>query len=98
MAIARRFAAAPFLVPVAVGLAILLILVVGQYRKPEPLMPIRPITNTLPVVGVAGAMIVGAAFTTLGELIEAHLLTVEHHGPLAVGAPAGVCRYVRAPT
>lgn len=48
-------------------------------------MPVRPITNTLPVVGVAGAMVVGAAFTTLVELVELHLLMVEHHGPLVVG-------------
>ncbi len=79
------FASAPFLVPVAAGLAILLVLVVSQYRKREPLMPVRPITSTLPVVGTAGAMLVGAAFTTLAELMEVQLLMVEHHGPLAVG-------------
>lgn len=80
------FGSAPFLVPVAAGIAILLVLVVGQYRKEKPLMPVRPITSTLPVVGTAGAMLVGAAFTTLVELVEVHLLMVEHRGSLAVGA------------
>ena len=82
---AGGFTSAAFFVPVAAGLAVLLLLVVGQYRKREPLMPVRPITNTLPVVGTGGAMVVGAAFTTLIELVEVYLLMVEHRGPLAVG-------------
>ncbi len=83
---AGGFASVLFLVPVAGGLAILLVLVVGQYRKKDPLTPVRPISNTLPVVGTAGAMVVGAAVTTLVELVEIHLLMVERHGPLVVGA------------
>ncbi|MFI5758598.1 MFS transporter [Streptomyces sp. NPDC051569] len=75
-----------FLTPVIVGLLFGVFLVVGQYRKANPLMPVRPISNTLPVAGTLGAMIVGATFITLLELTEAYLLRVPHYGPLRVGA------------
>lgn len=80
------FTSWPFLVLLPVGLALLVVLVLGQYRKQEPLMPVRPISHTLPVTGTGGAMIAGASFTTLVVLAELHLERVEHHTPLAVGA------------
>jgi MFS family permease len=74
-----------FLVPVIVGLLIGVFLVAGQYRKATPLMPVRPISNTLPVTGTLGAMLVGAAFTTLLELSEVYLLQVAGYTPVRTG-------------
>ena len=74
-----------FLAPVVVGPAIGAVLVVGQYRKENPLMPVRPISNTLPVTGTLNAMVVGASFTTLLELVEAYLLQVRHFSPVRTG-------------
>ena len=74
-----------FLAPVIVGLCFGVILLVSQYRKANPLMPVRPISNTLPVTGTLGAMLVGAAFTTLLELTEVYLLDVAEVSPVRVG-------------
>jgi MFS family permease len=71
---------------VALGLAALLALVVSQKRKRTPLMPVDPISHTLPVSGIVLAMAVGAAFTTMLELAELYLMAVGRHAPLAVGA------------
>ncbi|MGW2056786.1 MFS transporter [Streptomyces sp. NPDC001840] len=74
-----------FSVPVVCGLVCGVFLVGGQYKKAEPLMPVRPISNTLPVVGTLNAMLVGASFTTLLELTEAYLTKEAHYTPLRVG-------------
>lgn len=58
----------------------------GQYRKARPLMPVRPISNTLPVVGTLNAMLVGACFTTLLELTEVYLTDEARYSPLRIGA------------
>ncbi|MFE4646526.1 MFS transporter [Streptomyces sp. NPDC056730] len=75
-----------FFVPVVCGLICGVLLVGGQYRKAKPLMPVRPISNTLPVVGTLNAMLVGACFTSLLELTEAYLTREAHYAPLRVGA------------
>ncbi|MFJ2213347.1 MFS transporter [Streptomyces sp. NPDC101062] len=75
-----------FFVPVGCGLICGVFLVGGQYRKADPLMPVRPISNTLPVVGTANAMLVGACFTSLLELTETYLTREAHYAPLRVGA------------
>ncbi|WP_314176563.1 MFS transporter [Streptomyces winkii] len=75
-----------FLVPVIVGVLIGVLLVVSQYRSSSPLMPVRPVSNTLPVTGVAAAMLVGATFTTLIELTESYLVEVARFDTLEVGA------------
>jgi MFS family permease len=74
-----------FIAPVVVGLLIGVLLVAGQYHKDEPLMPMRPISNTLPVTGTGNAMVVGASFTTLLELVEVYLLQVAHYSPVRTG-------------
>jgi MFS family permease len=71
--------------PVIVGILIGIALVAAQYRKAKPLMPVRPISNTLPVTGTANAMLVGAAFTTLLELTEIYLRTVPQKSPVLTG-------------
>ena len=68
------FGSPGFLAPVTIGLALVVVLIVSQYRKKNPLMPVRPIRHTLPITGTLGAMVVGAAFTTLLELAELFLM------------------------
>ncbi|MFI7276547.1 MFS transporter [Streptomyces sp. NPDC049879] len=80
------FGSLVFLLPVVVGLLIGVVLIVAQYRARDPLMPVRPISNTLPVAGIAGAMITGATFTTLVELTEVFLLAAPRYSPVKVGA------------
>ncbi|MCA1221372.1 MFS transporter [Streptomyces sp. 8L] len=79
------FTDAGFIVPVVVGLLLGVLLVWGQYRRAVPLMPVRPISNTLPVTGTLNAMVVGASFTTLLELIEVYLQEVVHYSPVRTG-------------
>lgn len=55
-------------VPLGIGLAALLALLVVQYRKQRPLMPARLIAHTLPVTGLACAMLTGAGYTALLQL------------------------------
>ena len=74
-----------FILPVVAGLLIAVVLVVGQYHKADPLMPVRPISNTLPVTGTLNAMVVGATFTTLLELVEVYLLQEAHYSPARTG-------------
>ncbi|HEY3613172.1 MAG TPA: MFS transporter [Gaiellales bacterium] len=75
-----------FLVPTIAGLAALVLLIVVQYHRDDPLMPMRPIAHTLPVTGIAGAMVAGAAVTALVGLAELYLTKVGHETPLATGA------------
>jgi MFS family permease len=84
------FGPAGFLVPLVCGLAALVLLVVRQYRKAEPLMPVRLLAHTLPVTGVSAAMVAGAGFTALVGLVLTYLLHVVRLPPLAAGGlPAG---------
>jgi MFS family permease len=64
------FAQPVFIVSVAAGLAALVVLIVAQKRRRNALMPVDPISHTLPVSGIVVAMGVGAAFTTMLELAE----------------------------
>ncbi|RBM07362.1 MFS transporter [Streptomyces sp. PT12] len=80
------FGSLAFLLPVIVGVLIGVILIVGQYRATNPLMPVRPISNTLPVTGILAAMVTGAAFTTLTELTASYLLAVPRYSPVKVGS------------
>lgn len=83
------FTSPGFFVPLALGLAALATLLVRQYRKEEALMPLKLISHTLPVTGIAVAMVAGAAFTALVELSVVYLLMVRHQAPIIVGAVLG---------
>ncbi len=74
-----------FFVPLIIGLVALGVLLVRQYRKPNALMPMKLITHTLPVTGIAAAMIAGAGFTALIELTARYLLESLHYAPAVVG-------------
>lgn len=79
------FASPEFIAPVVLGMVAVVVLVVVQYHKEDALMPVRPIAHTLPVAGIAGAMIAGASFTTLIELVEVALVKGAHDSPIRSG-------------
>lgn len=74
-----------FLVPFVAGLAALAALVVVEYRKRSPLMPVRALSTQLPVTGTLVAMLGGAVFVTVVELVQTYLSMVARLGPLAAG-------------
>ncbi|GHJ34546.1 MFS transporter [Streptomyces sp. TS71-3] len=74
-----------FLVPLFVGVFFGISLIGSQYHTRHPLMPVRIITNTLPVTGVITAMVVGACFTTLLELSETYLLRMSGFSAVKTG-------------
>ena len=69
------------LVPFLVGLAALGALIVVEYRKREPLMPVRALSSQLPVTGTAVAMAAGAVFVTVVALAQLFLGTVAGESP-----------------
>lgn len=74
-----------FLLPFAIGLLALLVLIVLQYRKREPLMPVKALSSQLPVTGTIVAMIAGAVFVTVVQLTLLYLEMVADAGPLTAG-------------
>jgi hypothetical protein len=74
-----------FLVPFLVGLAALVALVVVEYRKRDPLMPVKALSTQLPVTGTAVAMIAGAVFVTAVQLALLFLTDVARTGPARAG-------------
>ena len=56
-----------------------------EYRKEEPLAPVKQMWHTLPLVGTLAAMIGGAAFFTLMMLGQQYLLRVGHSTMLQGG-------------
>lgn len=74
-----------FMVPLAVGTACFIALLLTQYHKKKPLAPVKPMWKTVPVSGVLTAMLGGGALVTLMELLENLELRVTHTTPLATG-------------
>lgn len=74
-----------FIAALVVGVVMVVALVVVQFLKPGGLVPVRPISNTLPVVGIGAAMIGGAVFTALLELVITYLSEVAGRSAVAVG-------------
>jgi MFS family permease len=79
------FGSPAFYLPVAAGLLALCALLERQYRKKNPLMPLKLISHTLPVTGIATAMVTGAVVTALVELAVIYLLQVEHESAAMTG-------------
>ena len=72
------------LLPLAAGLALIVILVVYQYRSPRPLLTIRTmITSTIPVAGIVVALAAAAASVSATVITAAEL--APHYGPLHLG-------------
>ena len=74
-----------FYLPVSSGLLMLVALVVVEGVRREPLMPVRPLTTTFPVMGILAAIISGAAFTGLVELTLLFLERVRGLDPSSAG-------------
>ena len=74
-----------FMVPLAVGLAAFVALILSQYHKEQPMAPVKPMWHTAPISGVLVAMFGGAVLVTLMELLERFELQVVHATPLATG-------------
>src|ERR1700739_927922 len=79
------FGAPTFIVPMALGLAALVALLITEYAKQEPLSPIRMMWTTFPVVGTLVAMVACGAIVAFVTLTVQLLLQVGHQTPLAVG-------------
>jgi len=79
------FTSAGFLAPLLTGMGALFALVVIQFFKAEALMPVRPISHTLPVVGIGTAMIGGATFVVFLELIVVYMTMVTGTPPIVAG-------------
>ncbi|SDY30605.1 Major Facilitator Superfamily protein [Modestobacter sp. DSM 44400] len=81
----RSFTAPVFFVPFVVGLLALVVLVVAEYRKREPLMPVRALSTQLPVTGTLVAMIAGAVVVSVVELAQLLLSDVARTPPGSAG-------------
>ncbi|HYB31598.1 MAG TPA: MFS transporter [Solirubrobacteraceae bacterium] len=70
--------------PLLAGLALIVILIVTQSVRPNPLLTIRTmLTSTIPVAGIVVALFAAAASVSATELSEGVLAT--RYGPLHVG-------------
>lgn len=79
------FASFRFTVPLSLGLACFVALLLTQYHQKEPLSPVKPMWTTLSVVGTLVAMVAGGVFVTFLELAEQFQIMVAHRSPLATG-------------
>lgn len=74
-----------FMVPLAIGFACLVAMLLTEFHSEEPLAPVRPMWHTVPLAGTMIAMIGGGAYVTFLELGEQFTIKVQHQTPLAVG-------------
>lgn len=80
----HRFLDAQTFVPLVGGLALIVILIVNQYRSKRPLLTIRSmLTSTMPVAGIVVALFAAAASVSASALSAA--LLAGRYGPLHVG-------------
>ena len=71
-------------VPLVAGLALIVILIVNQYRSKRPLLTIRSmLTSTVPVAGIVVALTAAAASVTATDLTASAL--APHYTPLHLG-------------
>ncbi len=79
----HSFLDADTLVPLAVGLALIVALLVYQYRAKRPLLCIRPLGSTLPVSGIVVAMC--AAAGSISAVALAAALLTDQFTPVHLG-------------
>lgn len=82
----RSLTAPVVLVPFLVGIAALVVLVVVERRKRQPLMPVRALSTQLPVTGTVVAMVAGAVFVTVVALVQLLLTQAGQRGPAAAAS------------
>jgi MFS family permease len=73
------------LAPLVVGLLTVVVLLVVEHRRDDALIPIRPLSTSLPVTGLLTAMAAGAGFVSLYALRATSLTKVMHEKPLHAG-------------
>ncbi|MFI6762832.1 MFS transporter [Micromonospora sp. NPDC050417] len=71
------------LAPLAGGLALIVILLIQQYRAKRPLLILRPLTTTLPAVGIVVAM--SAAATSVAAVALTGVVLRNRYSPLELG-------------
>jgi MFS family permease len=69
----RHLLSVPVLLPLLLGVALIAFVLVHEYRSDDPLMPVERLATTLPVAGIAAAMIAGAASVAAVELTQSAL-------------------------
>ena len=80
----HRFLDASTFVPLVGGLALIVLLIVNQYRSNRPLLTIRStLVSTMPVAGIVVALFAAAASVSATELTAS--LLVHRYGPLHLG-------------
>lgn len=72
-------------VPLAVGLASFVALMLVEYHRRQALAPVEKMWTTLPVIGTLVAMVAGGAFVTLVLLTAQDLIQVKHVAALQAG-------------
>jgi len=65
------------LAPATGALAALVLLLVWEMRRPDPLIPVSALSTQLPVTGILVAMVGGAVVVTATDLLQTRLGTVE---------------------
>lgn len=71
--------------PTALGLLAVVILLVVEYHVKDPLMPVKLLTSTFPLIGITSAIIAGLVFTGLTELFLIYVQRVDGYSPLLTG-------------
>ena len=89
------FVSPEVLLPLVVGLAALVLLLLVEDRRPDSLMPVRVLSTQLPVTGMVVASVGGAVFVMAAELAQLQLTRVAGHGPASIATllwplPVGV--------
>ncbi|HET6965846.1 MAG TPA: MFS transporter, partial [Acidimicrobiales bacterium] len=74
-----------FLPFTVVGLAALVALLIVEYKRADPVTPVKMLAHSFPVTGIFVAMFTGAAAVAMLELVEEFLLQGLHTQPLAAG-------------
>lgn len=78
----RSFVSWQVLAPLVAGLVILVALLIVESRKEDSLVPVGALATQLPVTGILVAMVGGAVFVSVLELIETRALQVGGRTPL----------------
>jgi MFS family permease len=81
----NSFSSFRFTVPLGLGLASFVALILTQYHKQQPLAPVKRMWNTFPVIGTVVAMAAGGVFVALLDLGLRFVSEVQHQSPLSTG-------------
>jgi MFS family permease len=71
--VGHSFGAPIVLIPLLVGVALIIVLMVHQYAAEDPLMPVKKLATTIPVAAILVAMCAAAVSVGLIDLAEAAL-------------------------